>query len=359
MENALGMDNHTVYTIGHSTHSLDTFIGLLKAHGITAVADVRSSPKSRTAHFNQDVLSQALKGQGIDYVFLGGELGARREEAECYEENRVDFAKVAKLAAFQSGLDRIKNGIKRYRAAIMCAEKEPLDCHRTVLVGRALQARGIGIKHILADGSVEDNSDTERRLLQMENMDGALFESLESPRELLDKAYAQRGKKIAYCRPDAGEHLPGPKAEPKMTLFTMGFAGKPAEVFFRKLQQAGVRRLVDVRLNNVSQLAGFTKKQDIEFFLREIAGIAYVHRPGLAPTKEILDDYKKKRIDWPEYERRFNDLLNERRPEEQLKQEEFGSACLLCSEPKADKCHRRLAAEYLAQKWGNVEIRHI
>ena len=144
-----------------------------------------------------------------------------------------------------------------------------------------------------------------------------------------------------------------------MKLFTMGFSGKSAQVFFSKLQQAGVRRLVDVRLSNVSQLAGFTKKRDIEFFLREIAGIAYVHRPDLAPTKEILDDYKKKRFDWAEYERRFNDLLDERRPEEQLTATEFDTACLLCSEPKADKCHRRLVAEYLARRWGNMEIRHL
>ncbi len=143
------------------------------------------------------------------------------------------------------------------------------------------------------------------------------------------------------------------------TVFTMGFCKKSAEEFFGKLQQAGVRRVVDVRLKNTSSLAGFTKKQDIEFFLREVAGIAYVHRPDLAPTKELLDDYKNKRIDWAEYECRFNVLLNERRPEEQLTKDEFDSACLLCSESSADKCHRRLVAEYLAQHWGNLEIQHL
>ncbi len=353
------MDNRTIFTIGHSTHSLDDFLGLLKVHGIAVVADVRSSPRSRTPHFNRDILSEVLKREGIDYVFLGSELGARREEAECYVGNRVDFAKVPQLSTFQAGLERLEKGIDRCRVAIMCAEKEPLDCHRTILVGRALQGRGIEVKHILSDGSVEDSSNTDRRLLQMENMDASLFESQGSRKELVDNAYVERGKKIAYCRPDADSLHPEPEAAPKMTLFTMGSSGKSAEVFFSKLHQAGIRRLVDVRLNNVSQLAGFTKKRDIEFFLREIAGIVYVHRPELAPTKEILDDYKKKRIDWAEYERRFNNLLDERSPEDQLTAEEFDSTCLLCSEPKPDKCHRRLVAEHLARRWSNLEIRHL
>jgi uncharacterized protein (DUF488 family) len=144
-----------------------------------------------------------------------------------------------------------------------------------------------------------------------------------------------------------------------ITLFTIGFTGKSAEEFFEKLQRAGVKRLVDIRLNNVSQLAGFTKKRDLEYFLRAIASIGYVHQPGLAPTKEILDAYKKKQIDWDEYERRFRQLLEERRPAGELHAEDFDHACLLCSEPTAEQCHRRLVAEYLKNQWGNVTIEHL
>ena len=145
-----------------------------------------------------------------------------------------------------------------------------------------------------------------------------------------------------------------------ITLFTIGFAGKTAADFFGKLREAGVKRLIDVRLNNVSQLAGFTKKKDLEYFLRVIADIEYVHCQDLAPTPEILDRFKNKgEIEWPEYERLFNLLLLERRPEEHHRPQEFDRACMLCSEPTAENCHRRLVAEHLKRKWKNVEIRHL
>ena len=152
--------------------------------------------------------------------------------------------------------------------------------------------------------------------------------------------------------------MPG-QDTPTITIFTIGFAGKSAREFFEKLQRAGVKRLVDVRLNNVSQLAGFTKKQDLEYFLQTIAGIGYAHEQELAPTQEVLDDYKKKRIDWEEYERRFLDILQGRAPAERLKREGFDKTCLLCSEAQPDKCHRRLTAEYLQRCWNSVEIKHL
>ena len=142
-------------------------------------------------------------------------------------------------------------------------------------------------------------------------------------------------------------------------IFTIGFVRKSARDFFEILQRAGVKAVVDIRLRNVSQLAGFTKKDDLNFFLHTIAGIEYAHRPELAPTKEILDDYKKKKLSWPEYEERFLKVIVERQIESLLTPEELDHACLLCSEPKADKCHRRLVAEYLRNKWDNVEICHL
>lgn len=144
-----------------------------------------------------------------------------------------------------------------------------------------------------------------------------------------------------------------------ITIFTIGFTKKSARSFFELLQRAGVRRVVDIRLNNESQLAGFTKKGDLEYFLKEIGGIEYSHRPELAPTKEILDGYKRKKITWADYEQRFLLLLQERRAEELVTPAYLDKACLLCSEYKPDKCHRRLVAEYLRSKWGNVEIRHL
>jgi len=142
-------------------------------------------------------------------------------------------------------------------------------------------------------------------------------------------------------------------------LFTIGFTKKSAETFFTRLQNAGVKRLIDVRLNNVSQLAGFTKKDDLRYFTRVICDIDYVHLPHLAPTQDILDGYKKQKGDWDLYERQFLDLMRARRIEDQTSRELLDNGCLLCSEEKPHNCHRRLVAEYLKEKWGNVEIEHI
>lgn len=144
-----------------------------------------------------------------------------------------------------------------------------------------------------------------------------------------------------------------------MKVFTIGFTKKSAETFFTRLQKAGVRRIVDVRLNNVSQLAGFTKKDDLRYFAKAICGIDYVHVPVLAPTAEMLDAYKKHNGDWSVYERQFLDLMRTRRIEETISREMLDGGCLLCSEETPHHCHRRLVAEYLKAKWTEVDIEHI
>lgn len=144
-----------------------------------------------------------------------------------------------------------------------------------------------------------------------------------------------------------------------MKIFTIGFTKKSAEQFFTRLKQPGLVRLVDVRLNNVSQLAGFTKKNDLKFFLREICKISYIHLPELAPTQDILDAYKKNRGDWATYERQFLSLMAARRIEDKLDKSMINGGCLLCSEATPEHCHRRLVAEYLREKWGDVEIVHL
>ena len=136
-----------------------------------------------------------------------------------------------------------------------------------------------------------------------------------------------------------------------MEIHTIGFTKKSAEQFFTALRRAGIRRLIDVRLNNTSQLAAFAKRDDLEFFLKEICGAEYVHKPELAPTEEILKAYKKKEIEWDEFEQRFTALLNERNIETAIDKRLFDvPAVLLCSEPTAEHCHRRLVAERLQSK---------
>jgi uncharacterized protein (DUF488 family) len=142
-------------------------------------------------------------------------------------------------------------------------------------------------------------------------------------------------------------------------VYTIGFTGKTAAQFFGALRRVGIRRVLDIRLNNVSQLAGFTKRQDLPFFLSELCGAEYVHQPLLAPTPEILDTYRKDKS-WDRYTERFQRLLIKRAAETLVSRDDFVSpTVLLCSEQTPDKCHRRLVAEYLAEKWGGLEIVHL
>ncbi|MFI2236881.1 DUF488 family protein [Streptomyces chrestomyceticus] len=144
-----------------------------------------------------------------------------------------------------------------------------------------------------------------------------------------------------------------------MKLYTIGFTKKSAENFFGLLREAGVSTLVDVRLNNVSQLSGFAKRDDLKYFLSELCSTQYIHRTDLAPTQHMLDDYKKRDVGWATYEAQFLDLMQSRHIENTVPRELLDNAVLLCSEHGARHCHRRLVAEYLAQQWGDVSIEHL
>jgi uncharacterized protein (DUF488 family) len=145
-----------------------------------------------------------------------------------------------------------------------------------------------------------------------------------------------------------------------MEVYSIGFTQKTAEQFFSRIRDAGIRLLLDVRLNNVSQLAGFAKRADLAFFLKEICGADYRHEPLLAPTQEMLSAYRSQAISWREYEIRFLALMAERQIERNLDPALFERpTVLLCSEPTAERCHRRLVVEYLREKWGNVTISHL
>ena len=145
-----------------------------------------------------------------------------------------------------------------------------------------------------------------------------------------------------------------------MEIYSIGFTKKTAEQFFGLLRTNGIKRLLDVRLNNVSQLSGFAKREDLAFFLKEICGAAYLHDPSLAPTQEMLDAYKKKKGDWAEYELRFRALMEERKIEEKLDRLLFSiPTVLLCSEPTPEHCHRRFVLEYLNERWGDLQIVHL
>ncbi|NUQ61532.1 MAG: DUF488 domain-containing protein [Pirellulales bacterium] len=205
----MSSERPTICTIGHSTHALDEFLALLDRHGITAVADVRWQPYGWQEHFNRENLAAALKSAEIEYVFLGQQLGARREERECYENGVAVYARIAKLPAFQEGLARLRRGAEKYRLAILCAEKEPLDCHRTILVCRHLRQSGLPIRHILADGPLEDHDQTEKRLVRQMGVTRTLFEPDLTDDGLLDRAYDERGAQTAYRAEQEGGESEG------------------------------------------------------------------------------------------------------------------------------------------------------
>ena len=186
-----------VFTVGHSTHSTQKLLGLLRRNGITAIADVRSQPYSRmNPQFNRDPLKDALKAVGISYVFLGRELGARTDDLNCYVDGKVQYDRLAKTDVFQHGLTRVVNGTSRYRIALHCAEKDPLTCHRAILVVRHLVARGLRAAHIHEDGRLEQHDDALDRLL---NEVGLSEQDFFKPRQaLVDEAYAMRESEIAY-----------------------------------------------------------------------------------------------------------------------------------------------------------------
>ncbi len=188
---------NNLFTIGHSSHELGTLVALLQQHAIGAVADVRSRPFSgRFPHFNQPILEKALKEKGIRYVFLGRELGARREERFCYVEGQARYDLVAKTEAFSMGLGRVLMGLSRYRVALLCSEKDPLTCHRTILVCRHLRGQGFAIEHIHADGSLETHEVAEERLLKLAGLGQPSLFATRS--QQIEQAYEWQGSRIAF-----------------------------------------------------------------------------------------------------------------------------------------------------------------
>ncbi len=208
-KNAAG---RSVLTIGHSTHETDVFVALLQGHGVTEVVDVRSSPYSRfNPQFNRETLAKSLVACGIAYAFLGQELGGRPNDASCYENGRVRYDLVNKTPPFQKGIARIIQDMPHRRVALMCSEKEPLECHRTLLVAQALKGQGISVKHILASGELETHADAMDRLLAL--YDHPQQEDLFVCRdERITKAIIRQTERIAWQN---NTPAPSPQASKK------------------------------------------------------------------------------------------------------------------------------------------------
>ena len=198
-----------IYTIGHSNHAFGHFLGLLQSHGIDLLADVRSTPYSRfNPQFRREPLVAALADSGIEYLFLGEELGARSKDSSCYEQGRVSYRKLAATELFQRGIDRLLAAAADHQVAIMCAEKDPLDCHRTILVARELVERGVLVAHILSNGEIESHEAAMTRLRSRLKLDAPdLFGDTDADRQ----AYELRGQQIAYVDPKLAKNTSAEK----------------------------------------------------------------------------------------------------------------------------------------------------
>ncbi len=196
-----------LYTIGHSNHPIEDFLELLQKHHIEAICDVRSSPYSRyNPQYNRENLIPELKKAGLKYVYLGKELGPRSEDPACYEDGRVNYAQLARTALFGEGLNRLREGMARYRVSLLCSEKEPMTCHRAILICRELR-KEVDIDHILEDGEILPQKELEENLLQMHDLKQmSLFEPDMDP---VEKAFDAQARKIAYApKPDIEEENP-------------------------------------------------------------------------------------------------------------------------------------------------------
>lgn len=198
-----------VFTIGHSTHPATQFTALLLQHQITALCDVRSNPVSRfNPQFNKKQLEKSLQEANIEYIFLGNELGARSKDPACYANDKLQYDRLARTASFQSGIDRVREELTRgHRLALMCAEKDPLVCHRTILVSRHLVALGIEVQHIHADGTLESHDEALNRLSRQLNLPD--HDLLRTREDVLNDAYRLQEARIAYDR-----SVTSPRAKP-------------------------------------------------------------------------------------------------------------------------------------------------
>ncbi|MGP0566701.1 MULTISPECIES: DUF488 domain-containing protein [unclassified Nitrospina] len=200
--------HNTIFTVGHSTHEMEKFVRLLKMYDITAICDVRSSPYSHyNPQYNREKLKASLLENGIKYVFLGKELGARSDDPTCYKDGKVQYDCLAKTELFKIGIERLLKGARDYNIALVCAEKDPLECHRTILVARELEKKGLSIFHILGNGEIETHDEAMARLIKGLNS-GHAHDLFISEEDIRNQAYSRQAEKISYTLPDDGDESP-------------------------------------------------------------------------------------------------------------------------------------------------------
>jgi uncharacterized protein (DUF488 family) len=323
-----------IYTIGHSNLEIEAFLDRLRQHEIALLVDVRTHPSSqRCPQFNGPLLQRSLAAVRIGYQHAGRALGGKPADPELRTPDGVpDYDRIEATPLYREGIDALCALAERSRVAIMCGEGEYRHCHREKLIARTLRARGVVVWHIQPDGTLTQ----------------------EPQRSLLERRPGYPGHAAVGCEPAEGNE------NAVEALFTIGFTRKSLRQFIRLLQDAGVDAVVDVRRHNTSQLAGFAKRDDLEFLLRECFEIDYVPLVKLAPPKEMLAQYRRD-ADWESYAAAYRALIEAdgalSEAASVLKQ--YRRPCLLCSEDAPEQCHRSLLAERLQAVRPELTIEHL
>jgi len=372
------LDKHNmIYTIGHSNNKIDDFMNLLLSFKIEMVLDVRSYPYSKyNPQFNGKTIAQTLSNSGIAYEYLGDCLGGRPRDPTCYKAGKipegkanylelVDYEEVSKRDWYIKGIYRLIELAKTKRIALMCSEEDPNRCHRHHLIAKTLVNNQMQIGHIRRDCTVQElpYADHEQISTESKLTVNDINADMEKSFPVQQLHLFEIGKNETLSKNiklDGFNHLKNKCHSDSIRLYTIGFTQKSAKKFFSLLEENGVQRLIDIRLNPKGQLAGFTKKDDLSYFLNKILDCEYHHWETLAPTKEILSEYRTDK-NWNKYTISFELLMDKRNIPESLDYNFFKNkvCCLMCSEEKPIKCHRRLVAERISKYWPNIKIIHL
>ena len=203
--------SRVIYTIGHSNYEANQFITILHSYSIDTVVDIRSAPYSKYCpQFNKKTIDQVLNNSGVKYLFLGKELGARPDSSECYEYNRVKFDMLKKTELFKQGIEKLKDSANKCTVALMCSEKEPINCHRAILISRVLKEEGVKVRHILDENETVSQDDIEKQLQEKFKLEPLLFDKADAEQGRVDEAYRKQEEKITYSH-NAEENKVGPE----------------------------------------------------------------------------------------------------------------------------------------------------
>lgn len=349
-------------TIGYGNNGLEKIVQKLKEHRVNCVVDVRTRPYSKyNLGFNKEELRARLNEENISYFWLGTKLGGRYDRISlCNEVGIVDYEKVAETERFKEGIAELLKLIKRYNVCVMCSEKDPLKCHRFLLISR--QLKEYNIHHIMPDFSLISNAMLEEKMFRLNASASQLSLFSEDNGESFEtKAYRQQSRKTAYVSQKVKDLLKNGITEDipeKVKLFTIGSEGKTAEKFFTLLKEHKVKRLIDVREKASTKTPTFSTYPDIAYLCR-INQIEYERKANLLPSYEDRLLFEEKMMSFAKFEREYIEMLETQGKILELMSEELDGTCFLGLEEDYKKTYRAVILKALRKNLKNVTVRHL